>query len=62
MIRGRPPGRSFSLVELNMNVQDFAEFQDELDWLMTKYYCFASKRDGIDDPVRTITVTIIPDT
>lgn len=50
---------TFSVVELKMNEEHFLQFQNELNELMTKYYHATSKE--IDDPVRTIAITIIPE-
>lgn len=53
-------GATFSLVELKMNEKHFEMFQNELNELMTKYYHATNKE--LDAPVRTIAVTIIPET
>lgn len=53
-------GATFSLVELKMNEEHFKHFQNELNELMTKYYHATNKE--LDAPVRTIAVTIIPET
>lgn len=54
--------QTFSLIELKMNDEDFLNFQNELKEILTKYYLFPSNQEEIDIPVRTIGVTIIPDT
>jgi len=51
---------TFSVVELKINEEHFLQFQDELNELMTKYYNATNKE--IDGPVRTIAITIIPET
>lgn len=51
---------TFSVVELKINEEHFLQFQNDLNELMTKYYNATSKE--IDDPVRTIAITIIPET
>ncbi|MEH7454147.1 helix-turn-helix domain-containing protein [Gottfriedia acidiceleris] len=53
-------GATFSVVELKINEEHFFLFQNELNELMTKYYNTTSKE--IDAPVRTIAITIIPET
>ncbi len=53
-------GATFSVVELKINEEHFLQFQNELNELMTKYYNATSKE--IDAPVRTIAITIIPET
>jgi len=55
-------GATFSLVELKMNDGDFLNFQNELKEILTKYYLSTRNQDEKDTPVRTIAVTIIPDT
>lgn len=55
-------GAAFSLIELKMNDEDFLNFQNELKEILTKYYLFPSNQEEKDIPVRTIGVTIIPDT
>ena len=50
---------TFSLIELKIDDEHFAEFQNELNELVTKYYHNSSNET--DAPVRTIAVTIIPD-
>ncbi|GIP45421.1 transcriptional regulator [Paenibacillus sp. J45TS6] len=52
-------GSTFSLIELKIDDKQFAEFQNELNELVTKYY--HSAHNETDAPVRTIAVTIIPD-
>lgn len=52
-------GATFSAVELKMDEKHFTQFQNELNELMTKYY--HSTSNEIDAPVRTIAITIIPD-
>ncbi|MFJ7746619.1 helix-turn-helix domain-containing protein [Peribacillus sp. NPDC097295] len=52
-------GATFSAVELKMDEEHFTQFQNELNELMTKYYQYTSIE--IDAPVRTIAITIIPD-
>lgn len=56
----REDGATFSLVELKIDEDHFIQFQNELNELMTKYYHTPSNE--IDAPVRTIAVTIIPET
>ncbi|WP_430510165.1 helix-turn-helix domain-containing protein [Gottfriedia solisilvae] len=51
---------TFSVVELKINEELFLQFQNELNELMTKYYNATNKE--IDAPVRTIAITIIPET
>ncbi|MEH7403211.1 helix-turn-helix domain-containing protein [Gottfriedia acidiceleris] len=51
---------TFSVVELKINDEHFLQFQNELHELMTRYYNATSKE--IDSPVRTIAITIIPET
>lgn len=51
---------TFSVVELKINEEYFLQFQNELNELMTKYYNATNKE--IDGPVRTIAITIIPET
>ncbi|MEH6939847.1 helix-turn-helix domain-containing protein [Bacillus sp. JJ664] len=51
---------TFSVVELKINEEQFLQFQNELNELMTKYYNATSKET--DAPVRTIAITIIPET
>lgn len=53
---------TFSLVELKIDQEHFTQFQNELNELMIKYYHAASKSNAMDAPVRTIAITIIPDT
>ncbi|MGE7763029.1 transcriptional regulator [Peribacillus sp. NPDC097895] len=57
---GKDDGATFSLVELKLDGDHFIQFQHELNELMTKYYHASGK--GKNAPVRTIAVTIIPDT
>lgn len=57
-----PDGATFSLVELKMNDEDFLNFQNELKEILTKYYHSTRDQNEKDTPVRTIAVTIIPDT
>ncbi|HDR8432827.1 TPA: transcriptional regulator [Bacillus cereus] len=52
---------SFSVVELKLDEEHFINFQNELNELMTKYYHVQSKGNTIEDPVRTIAITIIPE-
>lgn len=54
-------GATFSLVELKIDDESFKEFQNELNELMTKYYHITSKNNGKNATVRTIAVTIIPE-
>jgi len=51
---------TFSVVELKINDEHFLQFQNELHELMTRYYNATSKE--IDSPIRTIAITIIPET
>lgn len=55
-------GATFSLVELKIDEEHFIQFQNELNELMIKYYHTTSKQNKIEAPVRTIAITIIPDT
>lgn len=55
-------GATFSLVELKIDEEHFIQFQNELNELITKYYHTTYKSNEIDAPVRTIAITIIPDT
>ena len=52
---------TFSVVELKMDEEQFIQFQNELKELMTKYYHITSKNNGKNATVRTIAVTIIPE-
>lgn len=52
---------TFSVVELKLDEEHFIKFQNELNELMTKYYHAQSKGNAIEDPVRTIAITIIPE-
>lgn len=54
-------GATFSLVELNINDENFNDFQNELNELITKYYHNTGKNIGKDATCRTIAITIIPD-
>jgi DNA-binding transcriptional ArsR family regulator len=58
--KSREDCATFSLVELKLDEEHFIQFQKELNELMTKYYHTTSNET--DAPVRTIAVTIIPDT
>lgn len=50
---------TFSVVELKIDEEHFTQFQNELNELMIKYY--HTKSTEIDSPVRTIAITIIPE-
>lgn len=52
---------TFSVVELKLDEEHFGKFQSELNELMIKYYNSQNK-DEIEAPVRTIAITIIPET
>ncbi|MDX8360995.1 helix-turn-helix domain-containing protein [Cytobacillus sp. IB215316] len=54
-------GATFSVVELKLNDEKFLEFQSDLNTLITKYYNHANDRNEEDIPVRTLAVTIIPE-
>ncbi|MCF3942301.1 helix-turn-helix domain-containing protein [Oceanobacillus alkalisoli] len=54
-------GSTFSIVELNLDDDKFKDFQVELNNLMLKYYNDTSKNSEKHVPIRTIGVTIIPD-
>ncbi|MFJ7755245.1 helix-turn-helix domain-containing protein [Peribacillus muralis] len=56
---GKEDGATFSIVELKLAEDRFMQFQNELNELMTKYYHSSGKEK--DAPVRTIAVTIIPE-
>lgn len=53
---------TFSVVELKLDEEHFGKFQNELNELMIKYYNSQSKDDEIEAPVRTVAITIIPET
>lgn len=53
---------TFSVVELKLDEEHFIKFQNELNELMTKYYHTQSRCNEIEAPVRTIAITIIPET
>ncbi len=53
---------TFSVVELKLDEEHFGKFQNELNELMIKYYNSQSKGDEIETPVRTVAITIIPET
>jgi DNA-binding transcriptional ArsR family regulator len=55
-------GATFSVVELKIDEEHFIQFQNELNELMTKYYHAQSKGNKKEPPVRTIAITIIPNT
>jgi DNA-binding transcriptional ArsR family regulator len=57
---GQEDRSSFSVVELKLDEEHFIQFQHELNELMTKYYHSTSNEK--DAQVRTIAVTIIPET
>lgn len=57
---GQEDRSSFSVVELKLDEEHFIKFQNELNELMNKYY--HSTSNEIDALVRTIAVTIIPET
>jgi DNA-binding transcriptional ArsR family regulator len=52
---------TFSIVEMALTNEEFEDFQVELNNLMMKYYNDTSKNKEKDAPIRTIGVTIIPD-
>jgi DNA-binding transcriptional ArsR family regulator len=52
-------GATFSVVELNLDEKRFIKFQNELNELMTKYY--RTQNNEIKTPIRTIAITIIPE-
>lgn len=53
---------TFSVVELKLDEEHFGKFQNELNELMIKYYNSQSKGDEKEAPVRTVAITIIPET
>ena len=53
---------TFSVVELKLDEEHFEKFQNELNELMIKYYNSQSKDDEIEAPIRTVAITIIPET
>ncbi|PIE96076.1 transcriptional regulator [Bacillus fungorum] len=53
---------TFSVVELKLDEEHFGKFQNELNELMIKYYNSQSTDEEIEAPVRTIAITIIPET
>ncbi|MED2039810.1 transcriptional regulator [Bacillus wiedmannii] len=53
---------TFSVVELKLDEEHFGKFQSELNELMIKYYNSQSKNDEIEASIRTIAITIIPET
>lgn len=53
---------TFSVVELTLDEEHFMSFQNELNELMNKYYHTQSKGDEKEAPVRTVAITIIPET
>ncbi|MFQ6391187.1 transcriptional regulator [Priestia aryabhattai] len=55
-------GATFSVVELQIDEEHFTQFQNELNELMTKYYHNQSKGNEKEAPIRTIAITIIPET
>lgn len=55
-------GATFSVVELKIDDERFIQFQNELNTLVTKYYLAQNKDNEIDAPVRTVAITIIPET
>ncbi|MFB1050626.1 helix-turn-helix domain-containing protein [Paraliobacillus sp. JSM ZJ581] len=54
-------GSTFSMVELKLDDERFKDFQTELNDLMVKYYNDTSKNTEKNAPIRTIGITIIPD-
>ncbi|MFD9625686.1 helix-turn-helix domain-containing protein [Peribacillus muralis] len=56
---GKEDRATFSIVELKLAEDRYMQFQNELNELMTKYYHDSGKEKGA--PVRTIAVTIIPE-
>ncbi|NEW05956.1 helix-turn-helix domain-containing protein [Paenibacillus sp. SYP-B3998] len=54
-------GSTFSLVELKLDNENFIKFQNELNDLMIKYYNTSNKSNDLDVQIRTIAVTIIPE-
>ncbi|MCP1164444.1 MULTISPECIES: transcriptional regulator [Bacillus] len=53
---------TFSVVEFKLDDEHFGKFQNELNELMIKYYNNQSKGNEIEAPVRTVAITIIPET
>jgi len=53
---------TFSLVELKLDDETFKDFQTDLNDLMMKYYKVKSKNTEENAPMRTIGLTIIPET
>ncbi|MED3908638.1 helix-turn-helix domain-containing protein [Peribacillus simplex] len=54
-------GSTFSLIELKLDDESFINFQNELNDLMLKYYKATNQSAKQDSPIRTIGVTIIPE-
>ncbi|WP_442600808.1 helix-turn-helix domain-containing protein [Paenibacillus sp. KN14-4R] len=52
---------TFALVELKLADEQFMNFQNELNDLMLKYYQTSNQNHERGTPVRTIAVTIIPE-
>ncbi|MDM5188028.1 transcriptional regulator [Bacillus sp. DX4.1] len=52
---------TFSLVELKLDDENFVQFENELNDLMIKYYKTTQRNNKLDAPIRTIAVTIIPE-
>ncbi|HLR51523.1 MAG TPA: hypothetical protein VK072_01435 [Candidatus Avamphibacillus sp.] len=53
---------TFSLVELKLDDETFKDFQKDLNDLLMKYYKDKSKNIEEDATMRTIGLTIIPET
>lgn len=53
---------TFSVVDLKLDEEHFMSFQNELNELMNKYYHTQNKGDEKETPVRTVAITIIPET
>lgn len=57
-----PEDRStFSVVELKLDEEQFGKFQNELNELVTKYYRNMNEKEEKNETVRTVGITIIPD-
>jgi DNA-binding transcriptional ArsR family regulator len=54
-------GSTFSLLEIKLDDESFINFQNELNDLMVKYYNATNENTKQDTPIRTIGVTIIPE-
>ena len=53
---------TFSVVDLKLDEEHFMSFQNELNELMNKYYHIQNKGTEKETPVRTVAITIIPET